>query len=691
MNIIEKLKIKLPPMPTAPPLHEPNRITLLQLGGLIGFAIITHFSIASPVIAGFALLVFLLKMAIIVRHGSAPPQIIMVVLTIFSLGMILFFYGGWNGQKAGISFLVLLVALKFLESKLLRDYYVVCLILYFLAASSFLFNSSPISIVSVLLYTIAITAILFKISNPSDMHWMRALKSSASIILKALPLAVLLFFFFPRIGGDFGFLPSQDERDGSNGLENSLVAGEMAAGAFDTSLAFRAEFETGIPPRQQLYWRSKVMAIERNFAWEVVKPFQRKSLEIDAKRDSANKSNDGSRYNILHEKSTDFYVPYLDYVSGYSKGQVLDDYSVFLKRLEPGSFFYSGRSTLRPTLASINIATAQFLRQADSVPTARMQALLTRWRNSTGSPQELVDAVLSHISANEFSYSLTPPSLDELNPIDDFIFDSRIGYCEHYASAFTIIMRWLDIPARVAVGYQGGQINQAGGYVEVRYSDAHAWSEVWIDGSWRRVDPTAAVSPERIEFGMEALVELWDGNSLASNASGRALANFLNPSGGEKLLRKLRDTWSNVGYRWNKWVVNYDKETQQELLSNLGLEHRNSLYTLVAIMGAGALAIMLFYFWQLVPRAIKRGAAQKAYLQFVRKFSKHKLEKQLADSPSDFAARACQSFPDSADDIQNITRAYEQLRYGRQPEDSATALMVFQQQVKRFKLKLSNN
>lgn len=461
----------------------------------------------------------------------------------------------------------------------------------------------------------------------------------------------------------------------------------MAAGAFDTSLAFRVEFENRIPPRQQLYWRSKVMTVERNFAWEIIEPANRNRREVNAKQAGANTSQNGTRYTILHEKSKDFYVPYLDYVSGYTEGQVLDDYSVFMKRLKTSNFAYTGISTLEPSLPKIDIASASYLTEVESVPSARLQALMLRWRQENETPEQLVDAVLRYFVEQQFSYSLTPPSLDDINPLEDFIFRTKVGYCEHFASAFTTIMRHLQIPARVAVGYQGGQVNEAGDYVEVRYSDAHAWSEVWIDGGWRRVDPTAVVSPERIEFGMEALVQLWDGSSISSNSSGRALANFLNPSRGQRMLKRMRDTWKNMGYQWNKWVVNYDTNTQRELLKNLGLEQGNSLYTLVGIMGAGALGILLFYFWQLVPKAIKRGEAQKAYLQFVHKFARYNINKELPDSPRDFAAKARQVFPQQSDDINAITNAYEQLRYGQQSEQPGDKLGVFQQRVKRFKLK----
>jgi len=199
---------KLPPMPSQPPTHDARRETLLQLALLIGVAVLLHFQIANVSIATFAVAIFVLKTFIIFRNLPIPPRLVMMILTIASLGMVIYVYGGWSGQRAGISFLILLVTLKFLESQSLRDYYVVCLLLYFLAASSFLFNSSIPNILIVIAFTLATTSILFQISNPAKVSLKATMFMSTSMVIKALPLAIILFFFFPRIQGDFGFLPS---------------------------------------------------------------------------------------------------------------------------------------------------------------------------------------------------------------------------------------------------------------------------------------------------------------------------------------------------------------------------------------------------------------------------------------------------------------------------------------------------
>jgi transglutaminase-like putative cysteine protease len=687
-NPLKFLLNKLPPMPSRPPTHEARRETLLQLAGLIGIAVLLHFQIASPTIAFFAMAIFALKAFIIIRSLAIPPRLVMMILTITSLGLVIYVYGGWNGQRAGISFLILLVTLKFLESQSLRDYYVVCLLLYFLAASSFLFDSSIPNILAVVAYTLAITSILFQISNPTKISLKKTMSLSALMMAKALPLAIILFVFFPRIQGDFGFLPSFDKSASSPELSDSLVAGELASSAFNNSLAFRVQFTNGvIPDRSQMYWRAKTMPRESNFQWVILEPGPDDyTAELDTKK-GANLDSGQWRYEILHERSKDKYLPYLDYVEGTSKGRKLTDYSVYLARPETGSFSYQGTSSASSNAIFSAPINRNALLALETKPSAKIQLLLEQWRDGANTDFEVVNRVFEYFKKNRFSYSLIPASLNEADPLSDFIFNTKEGYCEHYASAFTILMRMLGIPSRVVVGYQGGALVNSGQFIEVKYSDAHAWSEVWVNGQWRRVDPTATVSPERIDFGMEALMELWNSGQLGSNNTGRALENLLNPRGMTKFLKGIKDTWKNTNYQWNKWVVNYDFNTQRRLLEKLGFKHRNTVLTLVSIMFGGAALLLVLYFWQLIPSRVKRSESQAQYLKFVRKFKRFKLEKQASETPNEFAERASRLFPNDADKINDITQNYNRLRYSKLNQKSYLVLSHFKRQVKNFKLK----
>jgi transglutaminase-like putative cysteine protease len=682
MKLLRKFKFSLPPLPTAPPAHKPERGTLLLLAGMVGIAATVHFLLGHLVIASYGLAIWIMKAIAVSRLGPTPPRWLIMILTVMSFVLVLVFYGGWNGQKAGISFLVLLSCLKFLESQSLRDYYLVCLILLFLASSTFLFNASILSIAAVMVYTILTVALMVRLSDPTSEQRTPPVRTSAVILLKALPLAILLFFFFPRVHGDFGFIPSQDELQGDNRLDDSLVAGDFANSAFSNEPAFRVEFEGSPPAKSRLYWRAKVMQDERNFAWEIRRP---DAVTLRDARDLPDRASTGPllRYQLIHEPSQDKYLPYLDYALNPDRGIQLPNFSVLRVEQENGVFAYNGVATLAPNMPEYGstggLADRAALLQTTSQPSARLLRLLSEWRSQTSDPTDLVNLVLNYFRANNFEYTLNPPGLNQ-NPVDEFMFETRSGYCEHYASAFTIIMRWLGVPARVVVGYQGGNWNEVGGYMQVRYSDAHAWSEVWLGDRWARVDPTitSTLGEQRISQGMEALLSMWEEGGFSQDAS---LTDYLNPSGYQQALRKLQQSWDNLGYQWNKWIINYDFQAQKALLATLGLEHRNSLYTLLGLMAAGTLGLMLFYFWQLIPKAVKRGEAQQVYLQFVARLGKFNLKKHPSETPLEFATRAKQTVPWHQQQIDTITAKYVQLRYGRNPTDVAE----LKQLVKAFK------
>ena len=682
-KLLTYFNLSLPAFPSAPPAHKPAQETLYLLSGLIGIAAIAHFAIAKLEVAALAAGILLFKLALMRIGRSVPHKAIIILLTVTSFSAIVILYGGWNGQRAGISFLVVLVCLKFLESNNLRDYFVVCLILYFLAASSFLFNSSMPSIVAILFYTLAITGLMLKLSSPSPIDWTGSLGSAGSILVKALPLAILLFFFFPRIQGSFGFLPSQDKNAFDNELNNSLIAGEMAASAFNTALAFRVEFDGAIPAPNQLYWRSKVMPVEDNFRWSVDSNNPASNIPRDDLNQLQSQYSAQYQYRILHEDSSDLSLPYLDYVIKAERGKIRTDYSVWQKRKNSGSVYYQGQSLASPFLSSPSEEKIKQLLKTELQPTARTQALLNRWRQQSSSPRQRVDMVLAHFRDNDFRYSLTPPFLEN-TPVDRFLFETQVGYCEHYAAVFSTLMRWLDIPTRIVTGYQGGELNQSGEFFEVRYSDAHAWSEVLLDQQWVRVDPTATISPERIEFGMPALLSLWDGNALSYSGGGQRLANFLNPTGARYYMRLMRDNWKNMSYQWNKWVVNYDVDKQAQLLSNLGFDSRYRLSSLLAILFAGGGTLIAFYFWRLLPRKAPLLKEQQLYLTFVSRFKTKQLVKLPHESPNEFAARAKKEVPQLSEQIDQITLSYNKMRFGQQT--STNTLLEFKDMVKRFKL-----
>lgn len=254
--------------------------------------------------------------------------------------------------------------------------------------------------------------------------------------------------------------------------------------------------------------------------------------------------------------------------------------------------------------------------------------------------------------------------MSKKNPAEDFLFKTRSGYCEHYASVFTLLMRWSGIPARVVVGYQGGNWITEGGFLEVRYSDAHAWSEVWLEGQgWQRVDPTFAVAPERIQFGMDALFALWESNQIGSGVSALKLADMLRPKGINQTLQKLANAYKSYGHRWDKWVVNFNYQRQMEILKKLNLDGGNTILKLLGLLLTSSLLLIGFLLLILSPKRIKRPLADQYYHIFLQKLARHKISLKTSEGPFSFSQRASQLLPKNKADIDRITQYYVASKY----------------------------
>ena len=242
------------------------------------------------------------------------------------------------------------------------------------------------------------------------------------------------------------------------------------------------------------------------------------------------------------------------------------------------------------------------------------------------------------------------------------------------------------MPSRIVVGYHGGKYNDVGDFIEVRYSDAHAWSEAFINGSWVRFDATAATSPERIEYGMEAILEIWGQDSFGGPQGAQALANFLNPNRSERALRRVIQTWSNVQYQWKKWVVDYDSNTQKELLEKLGLSAKNSLYSLIGVLVFGVTLLLGVYFWQLLPKPKKLNQTQRLYQSFLSKARKSGASVGDHLTPNELAHILVDRQPASANQIREISSKFNLLSFGQTDQNNVLVLEQLKKALVKLKL-----
>ena len=665
---------KLPGIARPPtPLANPNAVQ--QIIVLAAIAATVYIILSGSPSSLYAIAILAVKSALI--RYKRPPLKIWWLLPALAIGVILTIvnFGGIVGRYSGFGLLIILLALKILESKDHRDYQFSVLLIYFIAAGNFLYESSIPSVLLTLAYAIAITTALANLGQSSLVNTGFNAKLSLITLIKAFPLALILFFFFPRIEANFGFLPSQDELPSA--LSEVLSPGEISANAFSDELAFRVEFDEVPANPEQLYWRAKVMTREENFVWYMQRFLSRPTSDID-KEEQAKISSQSQlvSYRVLHQNTSDTHLPALEYLVESDLGLAFNDNTLRLFNTPKTRFSY--HATARPgessSLQSEGNNSALFL-AVSHTPNAEMQRLLDDWRATTNSPIELIQKVLMHFRTQPFAYNLIPPVL-EIDPFNEFMFDTRTGYCEHYASAFTTIARWLGIPARIVTGYLGGKWNPGGQFLQVRYSDAHAWSEVWIDGSgWVRVDPTGAIAPERIEFGIDALRQLWDSGLWDSHFSASGLADVLYPGQFGRTLSNLSDFWDMAEYRWSRWVVEFDAEAQRELIRKLGFDGDRIYTTLLLIMTIGACFCLGLYLLLLLPKRRSLSKVDRLYLQFCTNLARKGVIRAPHEGPQEFGLRATAALPERSSVIEFLIQNYIQAKYADQ-ENSVAGMKI---------------
>jgi transglutaminase-like putative cysteine protease len=337
-------------------------------------------------------------------------------------------------------------------------------------------------------------------------------------------------------------------------------------------------------------------------------------------------------------------------------------------------FTWKGHSALRVEGGPLSNREWQLGLQLPDGITLRTQQLAASLRGANDSDEAVVEAALGYFNQQPFIYTLQPPLLGK-HPVDQFLFETRKGFCEHYATSFVTLMRLADIPARVVVGYQGGELNPLGGHLVVRQSDAHAWAEVWLEKrGWTRVDPTAAVAPERIEHSI-AVEDYADGSPITFDLGGAPglLAGLVNN------MRWLRD---NMQLKWHYWIVGFNNQRQQSLLQKLGFSGLDGYKLgLAAALGGIGLAGLLFAMG-LWPGRQKSDPLQRSYRRFMDKLKRGGLEFPPSIGPEDLGKRATLAFPHKAADIQAIIGQYIALRYG--PNPRLKIISAFRARVRRF-------
>ncbi|PCJ28708.1 MAG: hypothetical protein COA96_00565 [SAR86 cluster bacterium] len=576
------------------------------------------------------------------------------------------------GLDSAASLLTLGFVFKLIEMRQKRDIYVVISLCFVMAMVAFLYSQSVLSTLYIMLVitaTIGAMIALNRSSLVSDNAGTARL--AGKIILQAIPLAVVLFIVFPRIAPLWA-VPLQTGTS-TTGVSDEMSPGDISQLGRSGDLAFRVQFENISPPlHQDLYWRGLVLDDFDGETWRRTRTSSSYSVASALAdfqwdwEDRVNKNGNPIYYNVIMEPTQQPWLYSLHLAESETQEFYRSrNFELFNNGLISQRFSYDLRSFTNNQTDLILLDSAR--NRSTRLPESgnqRSREFATQLRDSVASDRDYVYAVLSHFQQNEYFYTLNPALLAE-DRVDDFLFNTLEGFCEHYASSFTFLMRSVGIPARVVVGYQGAEYNRFENYMMVYQYNAHAWSEVWLEGEgWVRFDPTGAVSPERVELGMEAAL----GDDPAFMEDG-LFSGLLR--GNLNWFNTLRLRLDAIEYEWNRRVVNYDEEVQFEFFTKLFGEVTEQKVLL--LMGGLASLVILAIGLTVIriePRS-KRAPLDKFYFKICKELGKINLERKQGEGPIAYRNRVCVARPDLSETMFELTDLYVKLSYGENSQNDA--------------------
>ena len=609
------------------------------------------------------------------RWAVAGLLVVAVAGTLFTHKTIL-------GRDAGVTLIVMLLALKTLEVRARRDAMVVFFLGFFTMLSNFFFSQSLPTAVAMLVALLGLLTALVNahmpVGRPPLAH---AFRLAGTMALLGAPIMAALFLLFPRMAPLWG-MPS-DTMAGRSGLSGGMKVGNIAELALDDSVAMRVRFDTpggAPPPQSDLYFRGPVFATFDGSEWHPLS-YRAGTRALERPNSPAQLQVEGAplRYEVTLEPHKRPWLLVLDAVrdkpSVAGMGALMTDALQWrtsrpipdVARQQAPSYpqFRHGPDTATPALRAytelppgFNPRTLALAQELRSDPRFASDSAPDTARDATPA---LVNAALTRLRTGGYRYTLEPGVYGQ-HTADEFWFDRKEGFCEHIASAFVVLMRAMDVPARIVTGYQGGDRNTVDGYWTVRQSDAHAWAEVWMAGrGWVRVDPTSAVAPGRTG-AFERL-------QAPRGALATAMGTVMSPG----MAQNLRAMWEAVNNGWNQWVLNYTQSRQLDLLKALGFESpswQDLTTVLGALVGLAALGGAGWTLWE--------RSQHDPWLRLLTR-ARQRLAKSgltLPDTlpPRAMAERVQAQFGDSAQGVANWLLRLEQLRYAAHPVHQLGAL-----------------
>lgn len=599
----------------------------------------------------------------VLQRALRPVRVHALVRLALTLGMIVLAWSQFvplGNRALFASLLAAMLVLKLVESESVRDARLVVTFSCFLAMTAFLFGQGPVqaaaTIVVVLLLFAALNELLPGASGEPRPRAAAALAFSLRLVLLALPFAAIAFVAFPRLDTPL-WRGSEEIRTGRTGMSDRLEPGQLARIALDDTPVFRVTFDGALPQPRDRYFRGLVFWAFDGRAWSGEGAMRGLAPQLRVLGPEL-------AYEVLIDATDQNWVYLLDAPTVAPEGaRIGGDFSVRFAKPISNVMRYQGRSAMDYVMQERLPAQLADWALRTGAGNPRAKALGRQWGAMHGNDHRaIVDEGLALIR-RDFTYSLDPPLLGA-DPVDDFLFSSRIGFCEHFASSFALLMRAAGVPTRVVAGFQGGYYNRAGGYLTVLRSDAHAWTEVWLAGEgWVRVDPTAAVSPSRIERGSRAL----RGDAVDDEGFGVT----------------VRDRWDLLGAWWTRAIVQFNAISQRELFGKLGIERATwrEMGAVLLAGGFGALALAALLGFR--PRPRTRDPVLAAWHRVCARLARAGVARRVNEGPRDYAERAAAALPEQAPQIRALSLRFAALRYA--PGTSDADAPAFAREARAFR------
>ena len=594
--------------------------------------------------------------------------VLKLTLVATALTTIFVSYGSVRGVEAGISLLVVLMSLKILEAHTAREFRVMVLIGWMLCLCGFFISQDFTTALCLLAaFALLVVALIQFHRGTSPGRIWPPVRTTCKLLLQALPLVVLFFLLFPRVNTGLRF-DLRFSRSPNTGFSDRLSPGSIAALANSSEIAFRAEFPgSSTRPIGPMYWRGVVMWHCNGMEWRA--PYATRSKSATSTPEFA----DSRGFSVQSPKAKEIqqritlppngarWIFALDHPIKAVPGAVL----------ARGDYLYSvqpNRKSRRYDVVSSELRgdemTPKERAEALEVPTSitpALRDLAYSWTAQNRDPRGVVSSALQFFRTQGFSYSLTP---GEYNNLDEFIFRRRVGFCEHYAAGFATLMRLAGIPARVVVGYLGGEYNDLGHFVLVRQADAHAWCEVWFpENGWTRVDPTNAVAPGRANLDLTSFLE----TRLASDQTATSRSALLAQLLWSGLVTSVRVPWQTLSYEWDTRLLAFDADVQDIFLTSTGIASLGTAFLIVEILLAVIALLAIYFAWMQLRTRSRVDRVKALYGYFCRKTALLGVRRDPCEGPLDFARRAAQSLPNESNRIRQIADTYILLRYASQP------------------------